>query len=295
MGVSHWVVETAEHTRSHGIYGLKNAYHEFMKGVLSRLGRYWNYGDDIYKDDWDALIVLDACRADLLTSVADEYEFLETPDEHHISNASTSEEWMKKNLKSRPEQTEDIWYVSANPNDTLLDDDAFAGVTRVWEDRWDESTNTTLPSEVTDAAIRTHRRDPDSRLLVHYMQPHEPFVPSDRRGAFVAAQRGELSDKQLWEEYQDNLRYVLDDVRRLLKNIDAETVILTADHGEAINDLGVYGHRNTVPIDGLKRVPWCKTSATNTGQDDVVDESEESSDELSVEEKLQALGYKVAD
>jgi hypothetical protein len=292
MGFSDWVSETAENTQNHGVYGLKNAYHEFMKGALMRIGRFWNYGDDIFTEEWDALIVLDACRADLLESVAKEYAFLENADEHHISNASSSAEWMTKNLVSQPERTQDICYVSANPHDQLLSDANFTCIERVWENLWDESINVTPPKAVTDTAIATHRRNLDSRLIVHYMQPHAPYVSTGRREPFMDVKLGKISHTQLWAEYQENLRYVLDDVERLLRNVSAEKVVITADHGEALGEFGVYGHRNDVPIDGLKEVPWCATTATDTGRSQPDMDRYQHSDAQSIEEKLEHLGYR---
>jgi len=37
-------------------------------------------GTNIYERDWDALVVLDACRVDILREVADEYEFIDEVD-----------------------------------------------------------------------------------------------------------------------------------------------------------------------------------------------------------------------
>lgn len=48
--------------------------------------------------------------------------------------------------------------------------------------------------------------------------------------------------KRVLKAYLDDLRYVLDDVEILLENIAAEHVVLSADHGEAFGECGVYGH-----------------------------------------------------
>ena len=39
--------------------------------ALQAVGRRLNYGTNVYDREWDVLVVLDACRADLLESVAD--------------------------------------------------------------------------------------------------------------------------------------------------------------------------------------------------------------------------------
>lgn len=292
MGFFEWVAENIEYTRTHGVYGLKNAYHELLKGGLMRIGTVWNFGEDIHKEHWDALIVLDACRADLLESVVEEYDFLENADDYHISNASASDEWIAKNLKSRRDQTNDICYISANPYDKTVRDEDFAVIERVWQDGWEETIRTTPPRAVTERAITVHRDNPDKRLLVHYMQPHAPYIQTGRQAPFMDVKLGEISDEQLWREYQDNLRYVLDDVDLLLQNVDTEKTIITADHGEALNDFGVYGHRNHVPVTGLKKVPWCVTTATDTGSYRPNEHTNQQADSTTLEEKLEYLGYR---
>ncbi|RYJ08639.1 hypothetical protein ELS19_19335 [Halogeometricum borinquense] len=50
-------------------------------------------GTNIFEEDWDCAIVLDACRVDALKAVADEYDFLGEIGSN-ISVGSTSKEWM---------------------------------------------------------------------------------------------------------------------------------------------------------------------------------------------------------
>jgi len=45
-----------------------------------RFGQRMPVGTNIYERDWDALVVLDACRVDILREVADEYEFIDEVD-----------------------------------------------------------------------------------------------------------------------------------------------------------------------------------------------------------------------
>ena len=37
--------------------------------------------------------------------------------------------------------------------------------------------------------------------------------------------------------------YVLNDIGILLDNLDAERVVITADHGEAFGEYGILGHK----------------------------------------------------
>lgn len=47
---------------------------------------------------------------------------------------------------------------------------------------------------------------------------------------------------------------MLEEVELLLNNIEAEFVAFTADHENAVWEMGIYGHSN-VPIDALRVVP----------------------------------------
>jgi glucan phosphoethanolaminetransferase (alkaline phosphatase superfamily) len=105
---------------------------------------------------------------------------------------------------------------------------------------------------------------------------------------------GELSAETVREEYTENLRYVLEDVEILLKNINAETVVITSDHGNAIGEHGVYGHPPNTPIPALVRVPWYTTTAQNDGshQPQYNMNNNQYTAAKKIEDRLQDLGYK---
>jgi hypothetical protein len=54
-------------------------------------------------------------------------------------------------------------------------------------------------------------------------------------------------------------------VALLLENVDAERVVITADHGEGFGEYGVYEHPVGCPAPTIKRVPWATTTAADTG------------------------------
>ncbi|MDZ7731077.1 MAG: hypothetical protein U5K37_09360 [Natrialbaceae archaeon] len=89
---------------------------------------------------------------------------------------------------------------------------------------------------------------------------------------------------------------MLDDVELLLENVDAETVAISADHGESFGEFWEYGHKTGSLNPYVRRVPWVETSATDTGTYtptvEPPQEAESESDE-SVEESLEALGYRM--
>jgi glucan phosphoethanolaminetransferase (alkaline phosphatase superfamily) len=96
----------------------------------------------------------------------------------------------------------------------------------------------------------------------------------------------------VFDLYVQNLRYVLDHVERLLNNIDAETVVLTADHGELFGEWGLYSHHACVPHPALRKVPWVRTTANDSqSHNPPIERSDVDRVERISNEKLAALGY----
>lgn len=105
------------------------------------------------------------------------------------------------------------------------------------------------------------------------MQPHAPYIaghlessnpiepPWDEPVRQLRA--GEVDRDAVWEQYLDNLRIVLDEVERLLENVDAEQVVITADHGEASGEMGLYEHPIGCLHPVVKKVPWVGTTAVD--------------------------------
>jgi hypothetical protein len=129
-------------------------------------------------------------------------------------------------------------------------------------------------------------------MIVHYMQPHYPMVPEpfevDEK-VWNLLRDGEIGHDEVWRRYRDNLRYVLDELPKLLRNVEAENVVITADHGNLVGELGLYGHFGRVPHPNLRKVPWASTTATDTSTYTPDLEPECSAGD--VKERLQDLGY----
>lgn len=292
-------------------------------------------GTNIYEQDWDALIVLDACRVDTLASVANEYDFIRTVDSVR-SVGSTSKEWVLKTFTDDyREQIAETAYLTANSwASEALGTDAnplaypSAGETSVsnigavrrllrtpgiapadfydFRPLWNALAErnpygpTPLPSDVTDHTISYCRDVNPERLIVHYMQPHDPHLAG-------ALDRGHITEieQRPWDalrnggnpetvraNYIDNLRVVLDEVSRLLENIECETVVITADHGELLGEMGLFSHGAAILHPAVKRVPWVTCAATDTGAvtpEIDIDTTDASDAEITAH--LEQLGY----
>ncbi len=139
--------------------------------VLQAVGRRLDYGTNAFDREWDVLVVLDACRADLLRSVAPDFDFLDRV-ETVRSVGSSSSEWLQNTFVDRPETARTVMATGNTWTDRYLDADAFAALDEVWKYAWDDDSGTVPARAVTERAVALAReRDPD-RLVAHYMQPH---------------------------------------------------------------------------------------------------------------------------
>jgi hypothetical protein len=87
------------------------------------------------------------------------------------------------------------------------------------------------------------------------------------------------------------LRWGLNEVELLLDNIDRQNVVITADHGECFSSnfaAHVSGQLNPT----VRKVPWVRTEATDSKSYSPDAEMNTNNTEVSLEERLQALGYK---
>ncbi|MFB6192552.1 MAG: hypothetical protein ABEI11_04435 [Haloarculaceae archaeon] len=301
MSVFDWLGETADRVRSDGVDGLRTSAREFRVGVARRAQWLYDSGEPVYERDWDLLVVLDACRFDLFTEVADEYDYVEGY-EPYESPASLSARWMR--LTFAPEYDDEVArtvYVNGNPGsaDNAPDPERFLYLDDVWEYAWDDERGTILPEPLTDRAIALGREyDPD-RMIVHYMQPHYPMVPEPfeetdgrtGRNVWDVLREGEADRDEVWRRYRGNLQYVMDRLPQLLNNVDAEEVVITADHGNLLGEWGLYGHFGKVPHPALRRVPWARATATDTAEYEPELTPPDRSTDRAVETKLRDLGY----
>lgn len=300
-----WVRRSCARIAEEGRGGAVDSAHELYGGLWRYLGWRVPRGTNVYEREWDTLVILDACRVDLLREVADEYPFVGDVDSLE-SVGSMSEEWMVKTFTDEHvDEVERTAYVTANVfSGRVLSADRFGELDEVWRYAWDDGLGIVPPRPVTDRAIAAAReRDPE-RLVVHYMQPHHPFIadgtaerfepdPFGREGeptVVDALRKGRIPRDEFWAAYRENLRLVLDDVAVLLANHDAETVVLTADHGDALGEWGIYDHPAGCLHPVVKDVPWVETTASDTGAYEP--EVEPSAETPAVSERLERLGYR---
>ncbi|WP_277542863.1 alkaline phosphatase family protein [Haloarcula laminariae] len=279
--------------------------------ALQALSTFQSDGELIYERDWDVLIVLDGCRLDLMREVAPEFGL--SPVDSMVSANTMTKEWMRANFTSDfADEMANTIYVCSNPySDTELSQGDFETLDEVWRDQWDDEAGTILPKSVTDRAIVHGRQRETERLIVHYMQPHYPFLgdnsngPADLDTEIIIDQidttdsssvwdqlrRGKVSQEDVWEGYGNNLRVVLESVNVLLNNVDSNNIVITSDHGNALGEWGIYGHPMNMPLNSLREVPWIRTESSDSESYQPNIQTEKDTPTESPQDRLSALGY----
>lgn len=146
---------------------------------------------DITNEDWDILVILDACRYDCFKKVYEEVLGKNCGSlKLAISPATWTVEWLNKTFGKR--YYGDMIYISANPfvnskkrichkqkyGDKRCFDAKkhFFKVIDVWAFGWSDDLGTVHPVEVNKAFHRVYLRYPKKRFIIHYMQPHQPYI-----------------------------------------------------------------------------------------------------------------------
>lgn len=274
--------------------------------------RYNEAGIDIMTEDWDNLIILDACRYDTF----EELNYIDGNLQNTISRGSATPEFLLGNFHGRT--FNDTIYITGNP---MLDNQEqinanFFKIERVWADEgWDEEAGTVLPETMTNRVIQVHERYPNKRLLVHFVQPHHPFISNIDVFDFDIQRRDTDQEINPWMElilgnlrvdhseliqaYKDTLTRVLPAVKRLVHYVNGKSVI-TSDHGNVFGErvhpipYREWGHPPGIHVPKLVRVPWLKCQSNGSRREVISEDSGEQSeltDEEPVGDRLSALGY----
>jgi hypothetical protein len=288
--------ETATAVSEQGLRGVADSAFYLYVGLWLTLTSRRPVGHNIFSDEWDLLVVLDACRVDALAAVAPEYDFLSDVGERW-SVGSTSIEWIANTFtESYADEAAETAYITANhfsdaafstrefppygedlppfgravpvawPSWRTVRSEDLCELEEVWRYGRDDEASTVPPRVVSDTVIEAGRDSRCDRVVAHYMQPHDPYIGSDTLnspGELYRLNDGDVSRDELWDAYIDTLRLVLDDVELLLENYDAETVVITADHGEAFGEWGSAAHTIAFPHPAVRKVPWVVTTATD--------------------------------
>lgn len=141
----------------------------------------------LIESNWKFLIILDACRYDAFLSL---YKLFFSGNLVMLNSpGSCTTEWFVNTFKKR---FEDVIYISANPYITSIHSSTgldlkkgffkinakqfFYKVVDVWHFGWDETLGTVHPETITSIALKLINKHPEKRFIIHYLQPHAPYI-----------------------------------------------------------------------------------------------------------------------
>jgi len=240
-----------------------------------------NPGRTVFEDEWDSLIILDACRVDAFREILNKRN-IPGRFSTRTSLGCWTGEFLLRNFGN--ERHDDIVYVTANPYVDRYLKGRFHRIISVWKNHWDTTFNTVLPGAVYRETLKALKRYPEKRLIIHFMQPHHPYITLNEQKdkdmelirnritrrrypleplneIYLARIYAEFSLRRLIQAYKDNLEFVFPYVEMLLTKLPGKSVV-TSDHGELFGErvlralpFKIYGHgigRNQ----NLVQVPW---------------------------------------
>ena len=277
-------------------------YYDIYRKVLR------NKGIQIDNMDWDNLLLIDACRYDLFAETCK----LDGELSDVISQGSHTVEFLRNNFGKGTFY--DTVYVSATPQLQWVGlDDVFHETVHVWKDGWNEELETVPPEIVCDQALKAGKQYPNKRLIVHFVQPHYPFIGDtgreiqetisarsgiDGEGPNMSTiwdylESGAISEERVWKAYRENLEIVLAQIEMLLDSLVGKSVI-TSDHGNAFGESLLYGHPGKKAIEPLVKVPWLSVESESRRK--IIEEEPGSgnhnyADDEELRERLSDLGY----
>lgn len=221
-------------------------------------------------EDWDNLIILDACRFDLF----EEENTIDGDLEKVVSAGSHTTEFLRNNFGDG--RYLDTVYISATPRVISAEVESnFYHIEHLWQTHWDDELETVPPGEMAAATQEVAAEYPEKRVIAHFVQPHVPFIGETGReihsevAAFTGLDpesdrakdmwdflaEGAVSRSEVWQAYRENLELTMPIVEELVATLQGKTVI-TSDHGNSFGRLGVYGHPGRKFLACLVEVPW---------------------------------------
>lgn len=277
----------------------KEAVYRIARLFIKQKYRPINYNSQ----DWDNLIILDACRFDTFAK----YNPFPQKVRRVNSNASHTTPFLKRNFFNHNGNTV---YITANPQAAGFES-SFVEVRHVWRSHWDKSRNTVMPASVVDEALKAAVEYPDQRLIIHFMQPHYPFIgPTGKKienqGSFRNKREnaspwemlfaGKLSEDLVKKAYEENLQLVLPYVEKLASNLKGKSVI-TGDHGNLFGKKiklfpwKIYGHPPNLKDEELTAVPWLELPYEERKETILSRPKIQRSPGEEVKQRLKHLGY----
>jgi hypothetical protein len=274
-----WWLPTVMYSLEQLVRGIRNPQQALRE--LNKL--YWTRGNrrdfnpdgtDIFEEDWDNLIILDGCRFDALEEQLPKYD-IGGDLQRGTSRGSATWQFLRGNFHDK--RLDDVVYVTASTilyQGSVFREDLdveLHDVVDVWTGGIEYGEDGTPPWNVARKAREANDAYPNKRLIIHFVQPHAPYLgelgqevfPDFRPNPLSERFRGRIdtSEETLRAIYRENLELVLEEVEDLIPELTGKTVV-TADHGMLLGErerpipVKSFGHPAGVYVDEMVTVPW---------------------------------------
>lgn len=251
--------------------------------------------DRLQEVNWDVLLILDACRFDVLSEVA------ETAVIQPIRSPASSTPEFLDQARERG-VFEGTIYVSANPQTEKKRPGTDISLRPAYEEGWENRLGT-VPADRVFGVVRNALEESNT-VVGHVMQPHYPHicridghtlpVPNglhprefeddnlEKSGLQALLASGAVSLNRARRSYEICLRYAWESASSFAASLASEGyhVAVTADHGELFGERGFVEHPVGIRIDPLVTVPWVTFGSEST-----------ESHQTDTKDQLKALGY----
>ncbi len=130
---------------------------------------------------WDYLVVLDACRYDYFEEECPfKGELKRARSPAFEGEGAPTSVWYRNVFQK---DYDDVIHISSHPRvNSKLEVEGFdakkhfSTIIDLWDQGWDEKMGTVLPERVTSRALEEIEKHPGKRFVIHYMQPHTPYL-----------------------------------------------------------------------------------------------------------------------
>ncbi|CAJ53621.1 AlkP-core domain protein [Haloquadratum walsbyi DSM 16790] len=271
---------------------------------LRRVNQWWHNVSsksgslDVMSENWDVLIIVDACRYDYFDSVHD----FDGKLSKKLSPGSMSQEFINESFQGK--ELHDTVYVTANPFVVEVSNNTFYDIKSFASDSLNSEADTVPPKKMVQATLDAIEEYPNKRIISHFMQPHHPFLSDFGK---------EISEELRWEgnqyfpeeckpsdirrAYRQNIDIVCAELKSLIDQVDLE-IVVTSDHGELMGErlfpipIKGWEHPKSLYVEELIEVPWLRIPGENRK---IVSESPREDQEVDTDtlhQRLADLGYK---
>jgi len=254
---------------------------------------------DVIDSNWKYFVILDGCRYDYFKDVYKEILGNMGNLQKARSSSLGTPGWLRGTFMNRDCKDIILLTTLVKFNLKLPEHTLFKAV-NVWKKGWSDSLGTTPPNAVNRAFLEEVRQHPEKRFIIHYQQPHTPYItiggePSNSIAQYFNTDEVKKHKKLLnlipqsvawtikkWLKkspglpiesyyrlhgkkgliivYKNEIRGVLTYVKKLIDSYPGKWII-TADHGVTVGERGRYGQCH-IDIKEVREVPWLELDNT---------------------------------